>query len=69
MKRVICKSGLHGWQAKLQENYGDFESFRAYSEMYGLHCRLGFATARACWDSNPTVQGSTDPRDFRKVKP
>lgn len=68
MKTVTCKSGLRGWQGKLQKQYASFAEFESYAEMYGLHTRLGFATPRACWDANPTVQGSVEPSDFRIVK-
>lgn len=68
-KRVKCKSGLTGWQNRLQKNYnGSFEQFEAYCETWNVHARLGFDTPQAAWDENPIIQGSTDPTDFRVVK-
>lgn len=67
MKQVRCKSGLTGWQGKLQENYSSFEEFEAYSETYGLAARLGYDDAQEAWDANPIIQGSVNPSDFRKV--
>jgi len=68
MRQVKCKSGLRGYQCPLQENYANYEEFERYAETYGLHTRLGYKTSRAAWDANPTVQGSVEPSDFRKVK-
>lgn len=67
-KRVICKSGLTGWQCKLRYNYASFEEFEAYSETYGIHTRLGYKTPKTAWTKNPTIQGSVNPSDLRKVK-
>lgn len=64
---VKCKSGITGWQGRLQEQYLNFEEFLACSETYGLAKRLGFRTARAAWDANPMVQGSVIPEDYRVV--
>lgn len=68
MKRVKCKSGIMGYQCKLQDNYNSLEEFEAYSETYGLHKKLGFKSAEKAWIANPTIQGSTNPSDYRKVK-
>jgi len=67
-KRVICKSGLVGWQCKLQENYTNYQEFLQYDSIYNIHLALGYKTAKGCWMSNPTVQGSVDPSDYRRVK-
>ena len=67
MKKVKCKSGLQGWQAKLQSVYHSLAEFRAYCGFYNLHARLGYATPSMAWIKNPTIQGSTDPSDFQKV--
>jgi hypothetical protein len=67
MKRVICKSGLKGSEQKLQSRYDSFEEFKAYSDTWSLAKRLGFKTAEAAWESNPTVQSSVEPSDFCKV--
>ena len=67
MKKVICKSGLTGWQDKLQKVYSSLEEFESYCENYGIHSRLGFETPLEAWDANPTIQGSTDPSDLRKA--
>jgi len=68
MRTVKCKSGLTGYQCRLRANYKGYKEFESYAETYGLHTRLGYKTPRAAWDANPTVQGSVDPSDFRKVK-
>ena len=65
MKRVKCKSGRNGWRAKLRKVYKDFDEFEAYSDIYGLAKRLGFADAQDAWEINPTIEGSTDPSDYR----
>lgn len=67
MKTVRCKSGIKGWQCKLQKNYGSLESFKNYCETYNIHKRLGFKTPKAAWEANPTIQGSTDPSDLAIV--
>jgi hypothetical protein len=67
IKKVICASGISGWQANLQTNYESFEEFENYSNTYGIHSRIGYATLKDAWDANPLVQGSVNPSDFRKV--
>ena len=67
MKQVKCDSGIMGWQAKLREVYTDFDQFRCYSETFNLHGRLGFSTPMNAWQTNPTVQGSVIPADFRRA--
>lgn len=67
MKRVICKSGIEGWQGKLRKEYFDFEEFERYSTMYGLHTRLGYKSPATAWRANPTVMGSVIPSDYCKV--
>lgn len=65
--RITTKSGLNGWQGRLQDEYVHFEEFEVYSGMYGLAAQLGFASAREAWDTNPIVQGSTNPGDYCRV--
>lgn len=67
MKRVKCKSGIVGWQSKLQKNYSSFEEFEYYSGIYGIHKRLGFATAEVAWKENPLIRGSVIPSDLEVV--
>ncbi len=56
------------WRSTLRDNYDDdFGQWLEYSDMYGLAGRLGFVTAEEAWEANPTIQGSTDPRDFKVV--
>ena len=55
------------WQCKLRKNYQNFEEFRQYCSVYGIHTRLGFNTPEAAWAVNPTIQGSTDPKDLKVV--
>lgn len=68
MKTVKTKSGLTGWRAHLQANYKCFSEFESYSNIYGLHERLGFKTAEEAWDANPLLEGSVNPSDLRVVK-
>ena len=57
------------WKAKLQSNYRSESEFRQYSQTYGLAEKLGFRSARAAWNANPLIQGSTNPADFKVVAP
>lgn len=65
-KRIKTDSGLTGWKCNLQDNYSSFEDFEGYSNMYGLAARLGYTDNRECWEANPIVQGSVEPKDFRR---
>ncbi len=56
------------WKAKLRSNYKNFEEFAVYSEIYGLHTRLGYRTPEEAWEANPLIQGSVNPEDFKRVK-
>jgi len=67
MKRVKCKSGIEGFQGHLQENYSSYLEFESYSEMFGLHVRLGYDSPAEAWEYNPLIQGSVNPSDFRSV--
>jgi hypothetical protein len=67
IKRVICKSGIEGWQARVRDNWENFESLLAASEVYGIAGRLGYESAADLWEDNPIVQGSTEPSDLRIV--
>lgn len=66
---VKCKSGLRGWQGKLHEVYTDYQQFVDYASIFDIHRRLGFSSMERCWQANPTVQGSVDPSDLRRVRP
>ena len=65
MKQVRCLSGLKGYEEPLRTPYVSFGDFQAYNRIYGLARRLGYKSARAAWDENPTIQGSVEPSDFR----
>ena len=69
MKTVILRNSFckMGWQDYLQDIYDDYEDFKHYDEIYSLSKRLGYKTSKTAWKANPLVQGSTDPRDFRKA--
>lgn len=69
MKSVKLANGNRGWRGRLQENYRNFDEFFLYSSQYNLTKRLGFKRARHAWDANPFIQGSTNPKDFKIVKP
>ena len=64
MKQVKCKSGLTGWQCRLQKSYEDFEDFKHWSDTYDIANRLGFKSAKEAWDANPIIQASTNPSDL-----
>ncbi len=64
MKRVKCKSGIEGWQDKLQNIYGTIEHFREFSNSFGVHRRLGYHSVQDVWEANPTIQGSINPDDL-----
>jgi len=67
MKIVTCKSGIKGWQARVQEVYDSYEEMLAYNMNFGISQRLGFKTTKAAWETNPLIQGSVNPEDFRVV--
>ena len=67
MKRVRCKSGLEGWRERLQRVYADFEEFSSYNELYSIAQRVGFRSAKRCWQANPLIEGSIEPSDLRRV--
>jgi len=67
MKAVKCKSGLSGYQCRLQANYNSFDEFVAYAEVYQLHRRLGYRSMSGCWRANPMIQFSVEPSDFRRA--
>lgn len=56
------------WKKTLRKNYGTFEEWKSYSEMYGLTARLGFDSAEQAWKENPRIGGSVHPKDFGLVK-
>lgn len=68
MKRIITKSGISGWQDRLQNIYSDFEEFECYSRVYNLANRLGYKSIKRCWNHNPLIEGSINPLDFRRSK-
>ena len=66
--RVKCKSGITGWRNRLRKNYADYGEFEYYSNLRGLHTRLGYKSPKTAWRYNPMVEGSVNPSDFRKVR-
>ena len=66
-KTITAKSGIKGWQDKLQRIYESFDEFVAFCDMYNIHARLGFNSPEEAWEDNPTIQGSTNPSDLRVV--
>lgn len=67
--RVRCKSGLMGWRTRLRNNYSNDGQWIYNSDMWGLCGRLGYDSPESAWRANPVIEGSTNPSDFRKVKP
>lgn len=66
-KLVKCRSGVIGWQCRLQKSYSDYLDFLTHSRVYGIAERLGFSSAREAWIANPVIQGSVNPSDLRVV--
>lgn len=66
-KQVKTKSGITGWQGRLQDQYDSLKSFIGYDETYALAAKLGFLTPTEAWDANPIVQGSVIPEDYCRV--
>lgn len=56
------------FKMKLHKVYADKEEFLAYDIVYGIAKRLGYKDPEKLWKDNPTVEGSTDPKDFRISK-
>ena len=65
--KVICLSGIEGWQKRLRSVYKSRDEFISYCEVYGNHRRLGFDSPESAWKANPIVQGSVIPSDYRKI--
>ena len=65
--RVICKSGIEGWQGKLKSNYKNFKEFKSFCDIYCISERLGFETPEEAWKTNPTIQCSVQPDDLRII--
>jgi hypothetical protein len=68
MRHVKCKSGLIGWQCRLRKNYKDQVEFEYFSNMHGLHVRLGYSSPSEAWQANPLIQGSVNPSDYRRIQ-
>jgi len=56
---------LAKWRGRLRDEYAGYEEWCRYSDTYGLAARLGFPSNEAAWEANPTVEGSTNPADYR----
>jgi hypothetical protein len=56
-----------GWRGRLQDQYFSWNEFKNCADIYGVVKRLGYKTAKAAWEDNPMVEGSTDPSDYRRV--
>lgn len=68
MKKVICKSGITGWQSKIHKVYDSFDEFNFYDDVYNIARRLGYSSAERAWKKNPVIQGSVNADDLCKVK-
>lgn len=68
MKRIKTRSGISGWQEKLQKVYTSYEEFQWYCEMYAIHKQLGFKDIKRCWDANPTMSGSVVVGELKRAK-
>lgn len=68
IKTVRCKSGVMGWQGKIQDIYKDFNEFDLYCNIYHIHTKLGFKNPLVMWTSNVRLRGSMNPNDLELVK-
>lgn len=66
MERIICKSGVEGWEDYLKAVYNSKEEFLSYNETYGIAARLGYTDPEECWRANPLIQGSINPADLKR---
>lgn len=66
-KSVTLDSGAKGSQYRLRDSYANFEAFESYSNMYGIHTKLGYKTPATAWRSNPLMQSGTNPSDLKRV--
>lgn len=55
------------WQGKLRSQYKSKGEFNRWNAIYCLASRLGFASADEAWQTNPVIQGSSNPGDYRVV--
>jgi len=70
MEHIKLRSKLTGWTATVRENYdNDIESLRHWDEIYNIAERLGYEQhdVATLWAENPTIAGSTDPRDLCRI--
>ena len=67
-KQVRCKSGVYGWQDRLQNVYDSLEEFESYCETYSIHLRLGYTIPLVLWLENPVIRGSVYPDDLEYVE-
>lgn len=56
------------WKDKLQNVYSSYEDFKNWDDIYGLTKALGYSNSKKLWNDNPTIKGSTNPRDYGIVK-
>ena len=66
-KQVKCQSGLTGSQYRVKDSYSSLDELRSFSEVYGIHKRLGYPSAQDLWKANPLIQSSVNPNDLRVV--
>lgn len=55
------------WKAKVRETYSSLAELRAHNAIYGIAKRCGYRSAKALWEANPMIGGSTNPADFGRV--
>ena len=63
-----CKKEINeDWQDHLQNVYSDKEEWLEYDKIYNLAKRLGYKNPYRAWYDNPIIQGSTNPKEYKKV--
>ncbi len=58
------KKTVGGWRNRVQEVYSSLEELEAYDRVYNIAQRCGIKSAKALWDANPLLRGSTNPDDL-----
>ena len=62
-----CKKEINeDWQDHLQNVYSDKEEWLEYDKIYNLAKRLGYSSPIKAWFDNPLIQGSTNPKEYKK---
>lgn len=56
------------WKSRVRAVWASLAELKEYDRIYGVAKRCGYQTAARMWQENPVVGGSTNPKDFGKVR-